>query len=123
MRKGQVTVPVRVRSCLVVKNKASGRFTRRISPGVPVRRAVTSGNQGTLSGDVPRLWCSGRQHATCALVLTRKHVNQHQPLVDATSRLLKRMSVRHHVESDAFDVDTEVLVDVLIERGDLRDAS
>ena len=53
----------------------------------------------------------------------RAHVNQHQPLVDATSRLLKRMSVRHHVESDAFDVDTEVLVDVLIERGDLRDAS
>ena len=51
-------------------------------------------------------------------------VNQHQPLVHATSRFLKRMSVRYQVESGApFNTDSDLRMDIVIERGGLRDAS
>ena len=53
------------------------------------------------------------------------HVNQHhQPLVHATSRLRKRISVRHQDESGApFNDDRGLRMDIVIERGGLRDAS
>ena len=50
-------------------------------------------------------------------------VNQHQPLVHATSRFLKRMSVRQ-VESGApFNADRDLRMDIVAERGGLRDSS
>ena len=68
MRKGQATGPVRNTSCRVVTSEAGGHSARHTSPGVPVRRLATSGDRGALGGDVPRQWCSGRQHATCTFV-------------------------------------------------------
>ena len=51
-------------------------------------------------------------------------VNEHQPLVHATSRLLNWMSVRHQVKSGApFKADRDLRMDIVIERGGLRDAS
>lgn len=51
-------------------------------------------------------------------------VNQHQPLVHAASRFLKRVSVRHQVESGApFNADRDLRMDIVIERGGLRDAT
>ena len=50
-------------------------------------------------------------------------VNQHQPTVHATSRFQKRMPVRHQVESSApFNADRDLHMDIVIERGGLRDA-
>ena len=55
---------------------------------------------------------------------TGAQVNQHQPLVQAISHLLKRMSIRHQVESGApFNANRDLRMDILIERGGLRDAS
>ena len=51
-------------------------------------------------------------------------VNKHQSFVHATSRFLKRMSVRHQVESGApFNADRDLRTDIDIERGGLQDAS
>ena len=51
-------------------------------------------------------------------------VNQHRPLDHATSRILKRMSVRHQMESGTpFNADKDLRMDVVIEKGGLRDAS
>ena len=51
-------------------------------------------------------------------------LNQHEPLVQAISRLLKRMPVSHQVESGApFNADSDLRMDIVIERGGLRDAS
>ena len=51
-------------------------------------------------------------------------VNQHQPLVHALSRTLKRMSIRHQVESGApFNAERDLRMDIVIERGGLRDAT
>ena len=61
----QATESVTTMSCRVVTSEASGCSTRHTSPGVPVPKAVTSGDRGALGGDVSRLWYSGRQHATC----------------------------------------------------------
>ena len=44
-------------------------------------------------------------------------VNQHQPLIHATSRFLKQMSVRHQVESGTpFNADRHRRMDIVIER-------
>ena len=51
-------------------------------------------------------------------------VNQHQPLVRATSHFVKRMSVRHQVESGVpFNADMGPRMDIVIKRGGHRDAS
>ena len=51
-------------------------------------------------------------------------VNQHQLLIHATSRFLKRISVRHQVESDSpFNADGDLRMDIIIEGGGLRDVS
>ena len=51
-------------------------------------------------------------------------VNQHQPLVHATSCFLTRISVRHQVERDApFNADRDLRMTIVIARGGLRDAS
>ena len=51
-------------------------------------------------------------------------VNQHQSLVQATSRFLKRMFVRHHVERGApFNADRDLRRGIVVERGGFRDAS
>ena len=51
-------------------------------------------------------------------------VNQRQPLIYATSRFLKRMSVRQQVESSAlFHTNRDLRVDIVIEGGGLRSAS
>ena len=70
--KGQATESVRTRSCRVVTSEAGGRSSRNTSPEVPVRKAATSGDGGALGGDVPRLRCSGHQHATCTFVPLRR---------------------------------------------------
>ena len=50
-------------------------------------------------------------------------VNQHQPVVHALSHTFKRLSIRHQVESGApFNADRNLRMDVVIERGGLRDA-
>ena len=70
MRKGRDTKPVRTKSCRVVTNEVGGRCASHTSSEVPLRRAAISGDRGALtsSGDVSRLWRSGRQHATYAFV-------------------------------------------------------
>ena len=51
-------------------------------------------------------------------------VNQHQPLVHALSRTFKRLSIRHQVESGApFNANRNPRMDIVIERGGLRDAT
>ena len=51
-------------------------------------------------------------------------VNQHQPLVHALSRTLNRMSIRHQVENGApFNAEMDLRMDLVIERGGLRDAT
>ena len=51
-------------------------------------------------------------------------MNQHQSLVQATSRFLKRMFVRHHVERGApFNADRDLRRGIVVERGGFRDAS
>ena len=81
MRKGQANEPVRTRSCRVVTSEAGGCSTRHTSRGVSVRRAATSGDRRALGGDVPRLWCSGRQHATCTFVSPRRREGKPTPAV------------------------------------------
>lgn len=50
-------------------------------------------------------------------------INQHQPLVHATSRFLKRVSVRHPVKNGApFGADIYLHVVIAIERGGLGGA-
>ena len=45
-------------------------------------------------------------------------VNHHQPLVHALSHTLKRMSIRHQVESGApFNAERDPRMDIVIERG------
>ena len=124
MRKGQVTESVRTRSCRVVTSEAGGRSMRHASPGVPVCRATTSGDRGAL-GDAGRRHLGIEEHltATCptcgAADANTRHarlchragaqVNEHQPLVHATSLFLKRMSVRHQVASGApFNADRDL---------------
>lgn len=107
------------------RSEASGRSTRCTSPRVPVRWAATFEDPEALGGDVPHVWCSKRQHTTCTLGFrTGARANQHQPLVHAISRLLKRMSVRHQVEGGApFNIERDIREDIAIETGGLRDAS
>ena len=51
-------------------------------------------------------------------------VNQHQPLVHALSRTFKRLSIGHQVESGApFNADRNLRMEIVIERGGLRDAT
>ena len=52
-------------------------------------------------------------------------LNQYQPSVHAASRFLKRMSVRHQVESGApfFIAVKDLRMGIVIEKGGLRDAS
>ena len=51
-------------------------------------------------------------------------VNQHQALVHALSRTFKRKSIRHQVESGApFNADRDLRIDMVIEKGGLRDAT
>ena len=126
MRKGRATEPVENRSCRLVTSEASGRSTRCTSPRVPVGRAATSGDRGALGGDVPRPWGSGRHHATCTFLCHRAgaQVNQHQPFVHAISRFLKRITVRYQEERGApFNADRDLRMDIVIDRGGLRDAS
>ena len=119
IRIGQATEPVRTRGCRVDKNEAGGCVTRRTSPGVPIRRVATSGDRRALSGDVSRLWCSGRQHATCAFVSPCRHASNPTPAVGPRdSHPLKRMSVCDQVESGAsFNADRDSCIDIIIERG------
>ena len=50
-------------------------------------------------------------------------VNQHQPLVHAISRTLKRLGIRHQVESgEPFTADRNLRMDIVVRRGGLRDA-
>ena len=68
-----------------------------------------------------RLWCIECQHATCAFVSPCRRAGKP---VHATSRYLKRMSLRHQVESGApFNADRDLRMGIVIERGGLRDAS
>ena len=123
----------------MVTSEAGGRSMRHASPGVPVCRATTSGDRGAL-GDAGRRHLGIEEHltATCptcgAADANTRHarlchragaqVNEHQPLVHATSLFLKRMSVRHQVASGApFNADRDLRMDVIIERRGLRDAS
>ena len=107
MRKGQVTESVRTRSCRVVTSEAGGRSTRHTSPGVPlytgrchtspgvpVRRVATSGDRGALGGDVSRLWGSGCQHPTCALVPPCKRSGKPTPVVGPRDLPLPEPDVR-----------------------------
>ena len=51
-------------------------------------------------------------------------VNQRQPLVHTLFRTLKRMSIRHQVENGApFNAERDFRMDMVIERGGLRDAT
>ena len=51
-------------------------------------------------------------------------VNQHQFLVHALSHILKSMSIHHQVESRApFHADRDLRTDIVIEAGELRDAT
>ena len=38
-------------------------------------------DRGALGGDVPRLWCNGRQHATCTFVPSRRRAGKPTPAV------------------------------------------
>ena len=50
--------------------------------------------------------------------------NQHQPLVHERSRAIKRMSIRHQVESgDPFNAERDLRMDIVIEMEGLRDAT
>ena len=107
MRKSQEMELVRTRSCRAVKSEAGGRFTHHTSPGAPIRKAATSGDRGALSGDVSRLWCSGRRHAICSCVSQGRRAGKPTPAVRPLDLpFLEQMSVCHQVESGAsFNAD------------------
>ena len=99
MRKRQATK--HARSCLVMMSEP-GRSTRQTIPGVPVSRAATFGDRGALDSGVTRLWCSGRQPATCTFVPACRHEGEPTtavgprdcPLFEANVRLLLNAAVR-----------------------------
>ena len=63
-----------------------------------------------------------RHARTCHRAVAQ--VNQHQPLVHALSHTFKRLPIRHQVESGApFNTDSNLRMDIVIERGGLRDAT
>ena len=119
MRKSQEMELVRTRSCRAVKSEAGGRFTHHTSPGAPIRKAATSGDRGALSGDVSRLWCSGRRHAICSCVSQGRRAGKPTPAVRPLDLpFLEQMSVCHQVESGAsFNADRDSCIDIIIERG------
>ena len=78
----------------MVTSEAGGRSTRHTSRGVPVRRAATSGDRGALGGDVPRLWCSGRQHAACAFVPPCRRTGKPLPAVGPRDLSLPEADLR-----------------------------
>ena len=126
LRNGQATEPVRTRSCRVVMSEAGGRFTQHISPGVPLRRAATSGNRGALYDDVSRLWFSGCQHATCALVSPRRRAAvKPTPAVGPRDLPLLEADARPSPSGKRapFHADRDLLMDIVIERGGLRASS
>ena len=50
-------------------------------------------------------------------------MNQHQPLLHAISRTLKRLGILHQVESgEPFTAERNLRMDIVIRRGSLRDA-
>ena len=50
-------------------------------------------------------------------------VNQHQPLLHAISRTLKRLGISHQADSgEPFTAERDVRMDIVIRRGSLRDA-
>ena len=101
----------------MVKSEAGGRFTRHTSPGVPVRRAATSEDRGTLGGDVSRLGCSGCKHVTCAFVSLRRRAGKSTSTVGPHDLPL---FVRYQVESGApFNAERDIRTDIFIERGGL----
>ena len=62
------------------------------------------------------------RHA-CICPRAEAQVNQHQPLVHAISRTLKRLGVPYQVESgEPFTVDRILRMDIVVRRGGLRDA-
>lgn len=88
----------------MVTSEASGRSTRYATPEVRASKAVTSRDRGSLGGDVSRPWCSGHQRTI--------------------SRFLKRMFIRHQVESGVpFNADRSLRMGIVIESVGLRDAS
>ena len=65
---------------------------------------------------------STRHARTCHRAGTQ--VNQHQPVVHALSRTFKWLFIRYQVESGApFNADRNLRIDIVIERGGLRDAT
>ena len=94
VRKGQATEPFSTKNCRVVKSEAGGRFTRHTRVGVPVRRAAISGDRGTTNGDVSRLWCCGRQHATCVFVSPRRRAGNPTSAVGPRDLSLPEEDVR-----------------------------
>ena len=50
-------------------------------------------------------------------------VNQHQPLLHAISRTLKRLGVPHQLESgEPFTTDRNLRMDIVVRRGGIRNA-
>ena len=78
----------------VVPSVAGGRLARHTNPGRPEHRAVTFGNRGARGGDVPRLWCSGRQPATCTFVRPRRRASKPTPAVGPRDFPLPEAQVR-----------------------------
>ena len=110
----------------MVTSEAGGRFTQHISPGVPVRRSATSGNRGALYDDVSRLWFSGCQHATCALVSPRRRAAvKPTPAVGPRDLPLLEADARPSPSGKRapFHADRDLLMDIVIERGGLRASS
>ena len=93
------------------------------SRAIPASEFVSAGRRflgpdGGVPGDeVPPLSCDGRKHVACATVLSIGFAGQLAPAPGP------RALIRHQVESGApFNADRNLRMDMVIERGGLRDA-
>ena len=104
--------------------------TRRLVQGQPgvgvcVRGTAFSGDGGVPGVEVPLLRYDGRKHASCTIMSSIGCAGQTPPAPGPRAlRTFKRMSIGHQVESGApINADGDVRMDMVIERGGLRDAT
>ena len=107
------------------EGEACGPGTNHTGFGVRVYRTALTGNGGTPSSEVPLPRSDGCQHASRSHMPPSRRAGK--PASAASTRAvahLQRLSIRHHVENGApFNSDRNLSMDIMIERGGLRDAT
>ena len=104
------------------RSQSGPEFFQRL---IRVRGRALSGERSFWRRGAPAAMRRTRTRGMRVCVVDRARMsNQHQPLVHALSRTLERMSIRNQAESGApFNAERDLRMDIVIERGGLRDAT